>query len=32
MTSPIVQYANVSANHNRPTLLTHPRGRELNYN
>src|SRR5262245_32086466 len=34
MTSPKVQYAyaNGSANHIRPTLLTYPSGRELNYN
>jgi hypothetical protein len=34
VTSPKVQYAyaNGSANHIRPTLLTCPSGRELNYN
>ena len=33
MTSPKVQYAYAtgSANHIRPTLLTYPSGRELNY-
>jgi hypothetical protein len=34
MTTPKVQYAYASgsANHIRPTLLTYPSGRELNYN